>query len=34
LFANVPPGTYYLRLTATNAAGTSGPSAVVTLVVP
>ncbi len=33
-FPNVPLGTYYLRLTATNDAGTSGPSAVVTLVVP
>lgn len=33
-FASVPSGTYYLRLTATNAAGTSAPSATVTLVVP
>lgn len=33
-FPGVPPGTYYLRLTATNAAGTSAPSADVTLVVP
>lgn len=33
-FPNVPRGTYDLRLTATNHAGTSGPSAVVTLVVP
>ena len=31
---NVPSGTYYLRLTATNAAGTSLPSAERTLVVP
>lgn len=30
----VPAGTYYLRLTATNAAGTSAPSAEVTLTVP
>ncbi len=30
----VPSGVYYLRLTATNAAGTSTPSAEVTLVVP
>ncbi|MFN7977486.1 MAG: hypothetical protein U0P30_05075 [Vicinamibacterales bacterium] len=33
-FAGVPSGTYYLRLTASNAAGTSGPSNQVTLVVP
>lgn len=33
-FAGVPSGTYYLRLTATNTAGTSAPSAEVTLVVP
>lgn len=33
-FGGVPSGTYYLRLTASNAAGTSGPSNQVTLVVP
>lgn len=33
-FANVPSGTYYLRLTATNGAGTSPPSTALTLVVP
>lgn len=33
-FAGVPSGTYYLRLTATNGAGTSAPSGEVTLVVP
>jgi len=33
-FPGVPRGTYYLRLTATNAAGASAPSAPVTLVVP
>jgi predicted phage tail protein len=33
-FAGVPSGTYYLRLTASNAAGTSPPSAQVTLTVP
>lgn len=33
-FSNVPAGTYYLELTAANAAGTSPPSAQVTLVVP
>lgn len=33
-FAGVPSGTYYLRLTASNAAGASPPSAEVTLTVP
>ncbi len=33
-FNNVTSGTYYLRLTASNAAGTSSPSAPVTLTVP
>ncbi len=33
-FVGVPSGTYYLRLTATNAAGTSPPSNQVTVVVP
>jgi hypothetical protein len=33
-FTNVPPGTYYLRLTASNAAGTSAPSSQVTVTVP
>lgn len=33
-FSGVPSGTYYLRLTASNAAGTSTPSAEVALVVP
>lgn len=33
-FPGVPTGTYYLRLTASNAAGTSSPSAEITLVVP
>ena len=33
-FSGVPSGTYYLRLTASNAAGTSAPSAEVTVVVP
>lgn len=33
-FPGVPAGTYYLRLTASNAAGTSAPSNQVTLVVP
>ena len=33
-FPGVPRGTYYLRLTAVNAAGASAPSATVTLVVP
>jgi hypothetical protein len=33
-FPNVPAGTYYLRLLATNAAGTSLPSAEITLSVP
>lgn len=33
-FAGVPSGTYYLRLTAANAAGTSAASSQVTLVVP
>lgn len=33
-FPGVPAGTYYLQLVATNAAGSSGPSAQVTLVVP
>ncbi len=33
-FSDVPAGTYYLRLTATTAAGTSPPSAQVTLTVP
>jgi hypothetical protein len=33
-FAGVPSGTYYLHLTASNAAGTSAPSNQVTLVVP
>jgi len=33
-FGGVPSGTYYLRLTASNAAGTSGPSNQVPLVVP
>jgi hypothetical protein len=32
-FTNVPPGTYYVWLTASNGAGTSPPSAVVTVVV-
>ncbi len=33
-FAGAPSGTFYLRLIATNAAGSSPPSAAVTLVVP
>ncbi len=33
-FTNVPSGHYYVRLTATNSAGTSPPSAQVTVVVP
>ena len=33
-FPDVPAGTYYLRLTASNAAGVSPPSAPVTLTVP
>lgn len=33
-FSGVPSGTYYLALTASNAAGTSPPSTAVTLVVP
>ena len=33
-FANVPSGTYYLRLSATNPSGTSPPSVALTLVVP
>lgn len=33
-FPGVPSGTYYLRLTASNAAGTSAPSAEVAVVVP
>ena len=33
-FANVPSGTYYVHLTASNAAGTSPSSAEVTIVVP
>lgn len=33
-FAGVPPGTYSLRLRATNAAGTSAPSNVVAVTVP
>ena len=32
-FPGVPPGTYYLRLTASNGAGTSAPSNQVVLVV-
>jgi len=31
---NVTPGTFYLRLVATNALGSSAPSNEVTLVVP
>jgi hypothetical protein len=34
LFPNVPPGTYYLRLTASNAAGASAPSPQVTVTMP
>ena len=33
-FANVPSGTYYLRLTASNGAGTSAPSNEVSVTVP
>jgi hypothetical protein len=33
-FADVPPGTYYLTLTASNAAGTSPASPTVVLIVP
>jgi hypothetical protein len=33
-FGGVPRGTYYLRLTAVNAAGAGAPSSLVTLVVP
>ena len=33
-FGGVPPGTYFLRMTATNAVGTSPLSNQVTLVVP
>lgn len=33
-FTNVPPGTYYLRLTASNGAGTSAPSPQVAVTVP
>jgi hypothetical protein len=33
-FTNVPSGTYYLRLTASNAGGTSPPSAQVSVTVP
>lgn len=33
-FPNVPPGTYYLRLVASNAAGASAPSAELRLTVP
>ncbi|MEZ5287932.1 MAG: fibronectin type III domain-containing protein [Vicinamibacterales bacterium] len=34
VFTAVPSGTYYLRMTAANAAGTSAPSNEVTVVVP
>ncbi|MFN7979706.1 MAG: hypothetical protein U0P30_16350 [Vicinamibacterales bacterium] len=33
-FPNVPQGTYYLRVEAVNALGTSAPSNEVTVVVP